>query len=46
MRKWSERQEQWERRGPVVEYVKQSGDDDFLLNRLIEIAAGGVGSSK
>jgi predicted nuclease of predicted toxin-antitoxin system len=31
------RQEQWERLFPVVGHVKNSGDDDFLLNKLIEI---------
>jgi predicted nuclease of predicted toxin-antitoxin system len=30
-------QEQWERVRPVVEHVKKSGDEDFLLNKLIEI---------
>ena len=35
------RQEQWERIQPVVKHVKESGDEDFLLNKLIEIA--GVG---
>ncbi|HUA15626.1 MAG TPA: DUF5615 family PIN-like protein [Verrucomicrobiae bacterium] len=35
------RQEQWERLVPVVHHVKRSRDEDFLLNRLIEIA--GVG---
>jgi predicted nuclease of predicted toxin-antitoxin system len=35
------RQEQWERVRPVNEYVKKSDDEDFLLNKLIEIA--GVG---
>jgi Domain of unknown function (DUF5615) len=31
------RQEQWERLLPVVERAKKSGDEDFLLNKLIEI---------
>ncbi len=31
------RQEQWERLIPVVEHVTKSGDEDFLLNKLIEI---------
>jgi len=31
------RQEQWERLISVVEHVKESGDEDFLLNKLIEI---------
>ena len=35
------RKEQWSRLRPVIEYVKNSGDQDFLLNKLIEIA--GVG---
>jgi predicted nuclease of predicted toxin-antitoxin system len=35
------RQEPWERVRPVIEYVKKSDDEDFLLNKLIEIA--GVG---
>jgi predicted nuclease of predicted toxin-antitoxin system len=35
------RQEQWERLIPVIEHIKKSGDEDFLLNKLIEIT--GVG---
>jgi predicted nuclease of predicted toxin-antitoxin system len=35
------RREQWERVRPVVGHVKKSGDEDFLLNKLIEIT--GVG---
>jgi hypothetical protein len=35
------RDEQWRRIQPVVEYVKNSGDKDFLLNQLIEIAGTG-----
>jgi predicted nuclease of predicted toxin-antitoxin system len=31
------RQEQWERLISVVEHVKTSEDEDFLLNKLIEI---------
>ena len=31
------RQEQWERLIPVVEHVTKSGDEDLLLNKLIEI---------
>jgi predicted nuclease of predicted toxin-antitoxin system len=31
------RQEQWERLVSIVEHVKKSGDEDFLLNKLIEI---------
>lgn len=38
------RQEQWEWLKPVVEFVKKSGDADFLLNKLIEIT--GVGQFK
>ena len=38
------RQEQWEWLISVVEYVKRSGDEDFLLNKLIEIT--GVGQFK
>jgi hypothetical protein len=29
-------QEQWEWLRPVVQQVKKSGDEDFLLNKLIE----------
>jgi len=35
------RQDQWERLIPVVEHAKKSADQDFLLNKLIEIT--GVG---
>jgi hypothetical protein len=35
------RDEQWRRIQPVVEYVQNSGDKDFLLNKLIEIAGTG-----
>ena len=38
------RQEQWEWLISVVEYVKRSGDEDFLLNKLVEIT--GVGRFK
>jgi hypothetical protein len=31
------RQEPWEWLWPVVEHVKKSGDEDFLLNKLVEI---------
>jgi predicted nuclease of predicted toxin-antitoxin system len=31
------RDEQWDRLQPVVEAAKDSGDEDFLLNKLIEI---------
>jgi predicted nuclease of predicted toxin-antitoxin system len=32
------RQEQWEWLRPVVQQVKKSGDEDFLLHKLIEIS--------
>lgn len=35
------RQEQWERIKPVIDYVQDSGDRDFLLNKLVEVT--GVG---
>jgi len=35
------RDEQWNRIQPVIEHVKNSGDQDFLLNKLIEIT--GIG---
>jgi hypothetical protein len=35
------RQEQWEWLRPVVQQMKKSGYEDFLLNKLIEIS--GVG---
>jgi predicted nuclease of predicted toxin-antitoxin system len=38
------RQEQWEWLEPVVEYTKKSADEDFLVNKLIEIH--GVGQFK
>jgi predicted nuclease of predicted toxin-antitoxin system len=31
------RNEQWDRLRPVIEHVKDSGDEDFLLNHLVEI---------
>ena len=31
------RDEQWDRIKPVVQHVKSSGDQDFLLNKLVEI---------
>ena len=31
------RDEQWDRIKPVVQHVKRSGDQDFLLNKLVEI---------
>lgn len=38
------RNEQWEWLKPVVEFVKKSGYEDFLLNKLIEVT--GVGEFK
>jgi len=35
------REEQWERIKPVIDYVQDSGDQDFLLNKLVEVM--GVG---
>lgn len=35
------REEQWERMKPVIDYVQDSGDQDFLLNKLVEVT--GVG---
>ena len=35
------RTEQWDRLKPAIEHVQESGDPDFLLNKLIEIT--GVG---
>lgn len=35
------RDEQWGHIQPVVEYMKNSGDKDVLLNKLIEIAGPG-----
>ncbi len=32
------RNEQWDRLQPVIEHVRDSGDEDFLLNKLIEIS--------
>lgn len=31
------REEQWERIRPVVEHVLESGEKDFLLNKLVDI---------
>ncbi len=31
------RNEQWDRIKPVIENVRRSGDQDFLLNKLVEI---------
>jgi hypothetical protein len=33
------RDEQWAILLPVIEHVKTSGDDNFLLNKLVEISA-------
>lgn len=35
------RDEQWERIWPVIEYVNHSGDEDLLINTLVEIT--GIG---
>ncbi len=35
------RDEQWDRIKPVVQHVRSSGEQDFLLNKLVEI--NGVG---
>jgi predicted nuclease of predicted toxin-antitoxin system len=35
------RNEQWDRLRPVIEHVKDSGNEDFLLNKLIEITGAG-----
>ena len=35
------RDEQWDRIKPVVKHVKDSGDQDFLVNKLIEITGTG-----
>ena len=35
------RNEQWDRLRPVIEHVKDSGNQDFLLNKLIEITGLG-----
>jgi predicted nuclease of predicted toxin-antitoxin system len=35
------RNEQWGRLRPVIEHVKDSGNEDFLLNKLIEITGLG-----
>ena len=32
------RDEQWERIRPVIEHVLESGDDNFLVNKLVEIS--------
>jgi L-asparagine transporter-like permease len=33
------RDEQWDRIQPIIDHILESGDDDFLLNRLVEISA-------
>ena len=35
------RQEQWERIHPVLDYVQSSEDQDFLLNKLVEVTGEG-----
>lgn len=35
------RDEQWDRIRPVIERVKHSGDEDFLLNKLVEVTGAG-----
>ncbi len=35
------RQEQWQRLEPVVQHVIQSGDQDYLLNKVIEVTGWG-----
>jgi len=35
------RTEQWDRLKPAIEHVQESGDPDFLLNKLIEITRVG-----
>lgn len=35
------REEQWAALLPVVEHIKASGDDNFLLNKLVEIISLG-----
>jgi predicted nuclease of predicted toxin-antitoxin system len=35
------RQEQWDWIFPVIEHVNNSGDKDFLVNKLIEITGAG-----
>ena len=31
------RDEQWERIRPIIDCVKSSGDEDLLLNKLVEV---------
>ena len=33
------REEQWDRIRPVIEHILESGEKDFLLNKLVEIAS-------
>jgi predicted nuclease of predicted toxin-antitoxin system len=35
------REEQWERLEPVIRFVAAAGNQDFLLNKIIEVAAPG-----
>jgi predicted nuclease of predicted toxin-antitoxin system len=35
------REEQWERLEPVIRFVAAAGNRDFLLNKIIEVAAPG-----
>jgi hypothetical protein len=33
--------EQWDRIQPIIDHILESSDDDFLLNKLVEISATG-----
>jgi predicted nuclease of predicted toxin-antitoxin system len=33
--------EQWDRIQPIIDHILESSDDDFLLNKLVEISAAG-----
>ena len=35
------RDEQWDRIQPIIDHILESSDDDFLLNKLVEISAAG-----
>jgi len=35
------RDEQWDRIQPIIDDILESSDDDFLLNKLVEISAAG-----
>jgi predicted nuclease of predicted toxin-antitoxin system len=35
------REEQWDRIQPIIDHILESSDDDFLLNKLVEISAAG-----